>query len=194
VNDRLDYLVIGSIAAIGWKHGSYGRKIEKAREIASPPSARLKLVPEATFMDSLALVPPTNSGAIDAKVFVCNYKFLVADEHSFDADRLEHSLRYFQETHECHVTARAHWALMDRELFDEEADASHDAMLVVQCRIVKQLPLDARPTELIEIITRGFESVPGVDGSLSWFERAEGSADYIRLLREVPQHLRIPSL
>lgn len=40
VNERLDYLVIGSIPAIGWKHGSYGNKIEKARKIASDRNSK----------------------------------------------------------------------------------------------------------------------------------------------------------
>lgn len=33
VNGELDYLVVGSIPATGWKHGSYGNKIEKARRL-----------------------------------------------------------------------------------------------------------------------------------------------------------------
>lgn len=45
VNEDLNYLVIGSIPSIGWKHGSYGNKIEKAMAISSK-SKKLKLVSE----------------------------------------------------------------------------------------------------------------------------------------------------
>ena len=36
VNDRLDYLVVGSKASLGWKFGNYGTKIAAARELAEP--------------------------------------------------------------------------------------------------------------------------------------------------------------
>lgn len=63
VNAHLDFLVIGSIPSVGWKHGSYGTKIEKARAIARN-SGRLLASPSEfdqqgteRVLDQLALLP-----------------------------------------------------------------------------------------------------------------------------------------
>ena len=49
INNQLDYLVIGSIPSTGWKHGNYGRKIEKAQELIGQ-NLKLKLVSEDDFI------------------------------------------------------------------------------------------------------------------------------------------------
>ncbi len=192
VNENLDYLVVGSIPATGWKHGSYGRKIEKARAIAPKNRGRPKLVPESIFMEALAQVAPTNSGAIDAKMVVATYKFVAEDEDAFDRDGFEKSLAELRVRLGCHVTTRAHWAVAYRDLYgDDTLDSYPDSYVVVEARFVQQLPLDANPEDTAELIEQAFEPLAGVDGSVRWFQRTEGSADYIRLLRQVPESLRI---
>jgi len=195
VNESLDYLVVGSIPATGWKHGSYGRKIEKARALAPMNAGRPRLVPESIFMEALAFVPPTNSGAIDAKVLVATYKFLAEDEWSFDRAGFERALVALRDNLGCHVTTRVHWALAYRDLYgDDEFDSLAESYLVVETRLVRQLPLDEDPDETVDRIERAFEPLEGIDGSAKWFERTEGSADYIRLLREIPETLLVPRL
>jgi hypothetical protein len=88
VNSHLDYLVVGNIPSIGWKFGSYGRKIALARILSPKNGGRPRLISEGDFTDALAMHSPTNSGAIDAKVFVGKYKFIVEKEDAFDADGL----------------------------------------------------------------------------------------------------------
>jgi len=195
VNENLDYLVVGSIPATGWKHGSYGRKIEKARDIAPRNHGRPKLVPESIFMEGLAQVAPMNSGAIDAKIVVATYKFLAEDEWAFDRAEFEKTLTDLRARLACHVTTRAHWAVAYRDLYgDGSLDSYPDSYIVVETRFVQQLPLDANAESTVELIERAFEQLTGVDSSVKWFERTEGSADYVRLLREVPETFRIPSL
>jgi len=65
---------------------------------------------------------------------------------------------------------------------------------VVTCRIVRHQPIEEPVNPFVESVARGFEGVRGVDGRLSWFERTEGSASYIGLLREVPTSLRVAGL
>jgi hypothetical protein len=89
VNERLDYLVIGSIPSTGWKFGDYGTKIANARALAPANRGRPRLVSEGAFMDTLALTAPENSGNIDSKVVVVKYKFVAEAEDSYDADALE---------------------------------------------------------------------------------------------------------
>jgi hypothetical protein len=191
VNERLTYLVVGDIPSPGWKHGDYGRKIEKARNLASQTSGLPKLVPEGAFMEALGAQPPTNSGVIDAKVFVCNYKFLTPSIEHIDVVAVEELLTDLQQNESCHVALRSHYATAYSQLFEGgDANLSKTA-LVVECRIVKQMLLTDDPAAFVERIERGFEAIRGVDGRLHWFERAEGSADYIRLLQSVPQSLRL---
>lgn len=190
INELLDYLVIGSIPAPGWKHGNYGRKIEKARELAPRNNDKPKLIPESAFMDAIAKTPEINSGEIDAKVVVCKYKFLSKD-NAFDHDALEDWLELIQESEHCHISVSVEDAYLYSNLFqDNEPTAMDDDLVVIQCRIVKQLPIEKNGQEFADTIAMGFEGIQGVDGTLHWFERSEGTAGYIRLLKEIPQNLR----
>lgn len=193
VNESLDYLVVGSMPATAWKHGNYGRKIEKARAVAPKNGGRPKLVPESIFMEALAQVAPTKSGVIDAKMVVATYKFLAEHEGAFDRVGFETTLAELRVRLGCHVTARAHWAVAYRDLYgDNSLDSYPDSYVVVEARFVQPLPLDANPATTAELIEQAFEPLAGVDGNVRWFQRTEGSADYIRLLREVPETPRIP--
>jgi hypothetical protein len=197
VNERLDYLVVGSIPSTGWKFKSYGRKIEAAREVAVQNRGRPRLLSESAFMEALANAATTNSGAIDAKVLVINYRFVAASENAFDGAALEAMLKNLQDGESFHITTRGYYALAYCDLFEEPDGAikvTGDESLIVECRLVKQLPVGASSGELVERVTRGFESISGVDGTLRSFERTEGAADYVRLLREVPQNLRVEGL
>jgi hypothetical protein len=193
VNDRLDFLVVGSKASPGWKYGKYGTKIATAREIAPRNDGRPQLVSEPDFMDALASIAPSGAGAIDAKVLVCNYSFIAA-ETGFDAELLDAQLESLRVECGCHVHVTPYPWRTYRELFgagdDDNRERPPDAILV-QCRVVRQMPLDESSAELVDRITRGFESVPDVDGKLQWFERTEGTAGYVRLLAEIPQRLRV---
>jgi hypothetical protein len=147
-------------------------------------------------MEALALIAPTNAGAIDGKVVVCNYSFILRNEQTaFDAPALERVLCGLQEAFKCHVTVRSSWASVQSDLFGSpSAHPSYRGGLVVSCRLVRHQPLDQPVTDFIGGVERGFESVSGADGRLRWFERTEGSSDYIRLLAEVPSTARVPGL
>ena len=187
VNERLDYLVIGSKGSPGWKHGSYGRKIEEARDIARK-DGRPRLIAEPDFMDALAQAPPTNSGAIDTKVVVVTYKFLTPDPPTFDQDALEKALRPLQQDG-AHIRLSAFPLIAYQELFGASATGSG---LAVEVRVVRQTALEFGTGPWLDRIERLFEAVSGLDGKTTWFERSEGSTDYVRLLAEVPQSLRVP--
>jgi hypothetical protein len=106
-------------------------------------------------------------------------------------------LQRLQQQHSCHVAARGWYATTQNDLFAEETCEVIPVLegsLVVECRVVKQVALEDSADQLVETVARGFEQIRGVDGDLRWFECAEGSAGYIRLLKEVPQSLRVPGL
>ncbi len=188
VNERLDYLVIGSIPAIGWKHRSYGNKIEKARKIASDRNSKLHLIPETLFMDALAEYGEISSGEIDEKVVVVKYKF-IADV--FDHVALEDFLSVLQDSYGCHVSVSVEDLTVYRHLFGHSVskDYLHGDTLI-NCRIVKQLAIDKESQSFVDDVAQGFEGIQGVDGSLHWFEKKEGTAGYIRLLKEIPQNTK----
>jgi hypothetical protein len=186
VNERLDYLVIGSIPSVGWKHGSFGTKIDKARTVRQA-SGRPRLVSEEDFVTSLGHTPATNSGAIDERVVVASYRFLVQEPESFDAAALESMIRQLDSQDGCCATVSTQPAAIHRTLFDEDGVVTESTghAIVVECRIVRRLSLDEPIQTIIERISHGFEGLRGVDGKLTWFERTEGGAAYIRLLREM---------
>lgn len=191
VNEQLDYLVVGAKGSPAWKHGSYGRKIEEALALRAK-SGRPAIVGEPGFMDALAAAAPTNAGAIDAKVVVVTVKFSTPDPPTFDQDALEQTLASFQQTG-AHVRLKAFPVRAYRELFGSSESTGADCF-VIEVRLVRQVPLGFDSGTWLESVERSFELIAGVDGAATWFERVEGSADYVRLLGEVPQALRIPGL
>jgi len=121
-------------------------------------------------------------------VFVGKYKFVVEKNDDFDADALAGWLENLQETESCHVRIRSHFAALYEDLFLEESGyTGSQKAIVVECRIIKLMELSKFPNELAEKIIRGFEEIRGVDGRFRWFERVEGSGDYVRLIKEIPQ-------
>ena len=195
VNERLDYLVIGSIPSVGWKHGSFGTKIAKARELKKA-IGRPALVSEDDFVTALGEAAPTNSGAIDARLLVANYRFLAKDQAAFDSAALAALLDQLRSRPGCHATVSAQSAAVFQTLFDLDGVYTEvtDTAVVVECRVVQQMPLDEPVAPVIESLERQFEAISGVDGRLRWFERTEGGAEYFRLLQELPQASRIPDL
>jgi hypothetical protein len=197
VTARLDYLVIGSIPSLGWSYGNYGSKIEKARQFARhSKEGKPYLISEQAFLTALAETPPKNSGVIDAKIVVCNYHFSIEPKQVFDCNALEEVLQKYQKMQGCFVSARA----SSSELFADPYSPNQENVrkvkefTFVDCRIVKQFPLDAPITEFIEGIEQAFENISGIDGRFHWFERSEGSGDYIRLLKEIPPNNQIQGL
>jgi hypothetical protein len=195
VNDRLDYLIVGSIPSLGWKYGAFGTKIEKARSLRQV-AGRPILVSEEDFVTALGTVSPTNSGSIDARILVVSYRFLTKDHSSFDSDGLAALLEQLGSHTGCHATVSAQSAAIYRTLFDEDGVVTEaaDTALVVECRVVRQMPLDEPIGPVIDGLERAFENIRGADGKLRWFERTEGGAEYIRLLQELPQTRRIQAL
>lgn len=194
VNERLDYLVVGSIPATGWKFGNYGRKIEKAQEVIGVKGNRLSLISEDQFLEALGMCPCTNSGEIDAKVVVVNYKFLAYRNKWFDEDKMEAWLEILNMEFQCQVAIKAYPASSFHDLFEEvEGEIGEDSW-IIYCRIVKQFEIEEDPQEFVDIVESGFARLERVDGDSSWFERKEGSGDYLRLIREIPSRLCVPKL
>lgn len=190
VNGALNFLIVGSKPSPGWKFGSYGRKIAAAmqsrRECGSP-----LIVSESSFMDALAACAPDNSGDLDAKVAVVTYRFTAEDPPSFAGGSLEEALSAISACG-AHVTVRAFPLRAYQELFSRTGDMPHVGHhMVVEVRVVRQFDLGGETDAWREEVDRTLEAVEGVDGSSTCFECQEGSSAYARLLKTVPESLRI---
>jgi hypothetical protein len=192
VNERLDYLVVGDEASPAWKHGAYGRKIEQARDFQRGGYVRPLLVSESMFFEALAGSAPTGSGDVDEKIIVCTYKFILDEQgSSLDHEAIAHMLADLPARFKCHVSARASWASVHRDLFSDDATRKYSPeALVIEYRFIRHQSLDAPSIDFISAVSKAFEGLDRVDGTLRWFERTEGSAGFVRLLAEIPQSLR----
>ena len=132
-------------------------------------------------MEALALTPYSESGEIDAKIAIIKYKF-IAKDGSFDSDALNDFFEVLDNGEDCFVTVYFEEAYIYNDLFEEEYDDDDD-LLIVKVRIVKVLPLDFDTQNIVDDIAIGFEGISGIDGSLDWYERKEGSLSYINLLK-----------
>lgn len=187
INNHLDYLVVGSIPSTGWIHGDYGRKIEKALEIQKTNNGKPFFIQESNFMEAILHSNTINSGDIDAKAIVCKYHFITKPD-GFDNTAFEDWIELLQQSKGCHVSVIIEEPYYLQIFYD--TNNTKDDEILINCRIVKQIDLDENSQSFVDDIARGFESINGIDGSLEWFEKTEGTAGYIRLLKEIPQYNR----
>jgi len=184
INKELDFLVLGSIPSPGWKHGDYGNKTHRALELIND-GAKLKIISENDFMESLENYVPIGSGEINDKLLICRYKSLFQNGE-LDIEALELFLKLVNETANSHVTATIEEPYIYKELYNEFSEENLENLLFFQCRIVKQFVLEASCQEFVDTIAIGFEGIKGLDGDISWSEKKEGSASFAKLLQDIP--------
>tara|TARA_R110001583_G_C5574165_1_gene402340 strand:- start:62 stop:751 length:690 start_codon:yes stop_codon:yes gene_type:complete len=184
INNELTYLVLGSIPSSGWKHGNYGNKIVKAKQLIKN-GADLKIISEKDFMFGLENIAPIDCGEIDEKLLICRYKALFGNG-DLDLTSLEEFLELLTETTSSHISATIEEPFIYKDLYDEFSQEDIDNLLLFQCRIVKHLDLDANSQEFVDTIAKGFESIEGLDGDISWSEKKEGTASFAKLLQDIP--------
>jgi hypothetical protein len=189
INNELTYLVLGSIPSSGWKHGNYGNKIVKAKQLMEK-GAELKIISEKDFMFGLENMAPIDSGEIDEKLLIFRYKALFQNG-DMDITALEDFLELLTETTNSHVSATVEEPFIYKDLYDEFTQEDIDNLLFFQCRIVKHLALDADSQEFVDKVAKGFESIKGLDGDISWSEKKEGSANFAKLLQDIPLRTKL---
>lgn len=189
INKELDYLVLGSIPSADWKHGNYGNKIVKAKELIGQ-KAKMKIISEKDFMEGLENVAPIDSGEIDEKLLIIRYKALF-ENGNLDIDGLEEYLGLVYETSNSHVSASVEEPFIYQDLYNEFTEEEIDNLLFFQCRIVKHLDLEANSQEFVDVIAKGFESIKGLDGNLTWSEKKEGTASFAKLLLDIPLRIKL---
>ena len=86
----------------------------------------------------------------------------------------------------CHVAVTSHWIDIHTELFGPEDLGLTQLGTAIACRFVRLLHLDEGVTPLLDKLQRGLEEIARHDGSFHWFERLEGSADFVRLVHRMP--------
>lgn len=184
INRELNYLVIGSIPSTGWKHGNYGNKIEKARQLIKE-GADLTLISEKEFMLSLENVVATDSGEIDEKLLIVRYSALFKNG-DIDITGLEDYLDILKDTSNSHISATVEEPFIYKDLYNEYSEQDIEDLLIFQCRIVKHYSVNAETQEFIDNVAKGFESIKGLDGKLTWNEKKEGTASFAKLLQDIP--------
>ncbi|PKG42664.1 BRCT domain-containing protein [Psychroflexus sp. MES1-P1E] len=189
INNELTYLVLGSIPSTGWKHGNYGNKIVKAKQLIEN-GADLKIISEKDFMIGLENIAPVDSGEIDEKLLIYRYKALFQNG-DMDITALEEFLELLTETTNSHVSATVEEPFIYKDLYNEFSQEDIDNLLFFQCRIVKHLDLDADSQEFVDMIAKGFESIKGLDGDISWSEKKEGTASFAKLLQDIPLRTKL---
>lgn len=190
ITPLLDYLVIGSIPSPSWKHGDYGSKIEKAIELSSEHKKRPKLIKESVFMDALSMRPIIDNGEIDEKMIVYKFKF-VEEECVYDHEKLEDILVLIQSQNDTFVSLQYEdnfYGILFEE--NDENIIGQEEKTKVVCRVIKKLKLNEESQIVADDLTKLFEGINGIDGYMHWYERKEGTASYIKLLREIPDYKR----
>lgn len=184
INKELNYLVIGSISSAGWKHGNYGNKITKARQLIKE-GANLTLISEKDFMQSLENTAAIDSGEIDEKLLIIRYSALFLNG-DMDITGLEDYLDILKDTSNLHITATIEEPYIYKDLYNEYNEQDIEDLLIFQCRIVKRFSINSETKDFIENISKGFESIKGLDGKLTWNEKKEGTASFAKLLQDIP--------
>jgi hypothetical protein len=186
VNRNLDYLVVGSIPSIGWKHGNYGTKIEAALSLRTSGIKTLQIIHEDDFIDALAESAPLNAGDINTQALVVSYRTLCESVESIDMTCFDQAI---DSLHEEGFHARV--SLSDLSIYRGVFGGETGVGLAIDVRLVRQVELTANISDIIASIEKTFEGVNGIDGRIKWFTKTEGSAEFIRLIKEIPSRLRV---
>jgi hypothetical protein len=141
-------------------------------------------------MVGLENVASVDSGEIDEKLLICRYKALFQNG-DMDTTALEAFLELLTETKNSHVSATVEEPFIYKDLYDEFSQEDIDNLLFFQCRIVKHLDLDADSQEFVDTVAKGFESVNGLDGDISWSEKREGTSSFAKLLQDIPLRTKL---
>ena len=189
INKELDYLVIGSIPSTGWKFGDYGNKIIKARKLIED-GAKLKMISEDEFMESIENHHVTNNGDIDEKVLIFRLKALVLNG-DFDIDGLEDYMVKLKNIENSHVSAKLEDPLIYQQLYGQYEGVDLSDMILFQCRIVRHLAIDSDGKLIVDLIKEGFDKVRGLKGEVSWSEKTEGSTSFAKMIKAIPQKYRL---
>ena len=189
INKELDYLVIGSIPATGWKHGDYGNKIKNARKLIKD-GCKLTLVSEKDFMLSLENIIAIDSGEIDEKILIIRYSALFLNG-DMDITALENYLETLKNNYDSHITATIEEPYIYKDLYNEFTEKEIDDLLIFQCRIVKHFSINSETKEFIENVSKGFNSIKNLNGKLTWSEKKEGTANFAKLIQEIPNKTKL---
>ncbi len=190
INGHLDYLVIGSIPSLSWKHGDYGKKIEKAREAIKGKKSLLKLVSEYDFMLALENTPVVDSGELDEKIVIVRYNVFVQNG-AFNLDGIESYLDILKNSLGCHVNASIEEPFIYQDLYEQYTDKDLGNLLLIRCRIARLVPMEFDSRIFVMDIDKGFQEIDGLDGELTFSEKKEGTASYASLLKGMPQNTKL---
>lgn len=186
ITPQLDYLVIGSIPSPAWKYGDFGSKIDHARELKIVQKNKPVFVPESYFMEALSNFPVVENGEVDEKIIVYKYTF-IEEDNNYDYSQLDDLLELLQGQENTFVSKLFEEAYYST-LFTDTVEFQEKTKII--CRIVKKIEINSNSQEIVDNITKGFESIAGLDGNMKWYERNEGTSSYVKLLKELPKYKR----
>lgn len=192
VNRNLDYLVVGDIPSAAWKFGDYGSKIMSAMEYKAQGKRKPRIVSESDFLEDLATSSPTNTGAIDTKVIVCSY-FINLNEAEA-AQGFNPLVDELSSIEDSHVKVKMYPADCYGTIFADEGAVTGSDGWDVRVRITKVAGLDYMTGPFVEAVATALTMRFGDGGHLTWTEKAEGSADFVKYLRELPKAQRVQIL
>ena len=121
---------------------------------------------------------------------VVRYHALVQNGE-FDIKGLEEHLQFMQESIGCHVNVGIEEPYIYKDLYDQYTEKDLKNLLLIRCRLVKQFPLNYNCQLFVDDIAKGFESIKGLDGELTFSEKKEGTASFATLLKDMPQKIKL---
>lgn len=194
VNATLDYLVVGDIPSPGWSFGDYGSKIDKAMQYRAAGARKPKIVSESDFLEDLATTAPTNSGAIDTKVIVCSYYLSVDDSVSPGNLGLNELADELSSIEGCNVKVKVYPSASVAILFSEEGVSERPDGWDIRVRVIKVAGLEYLTPPFVDAVAHVLGQRFGDAGSLTYTEKPEGSASFVKYLRELPKAQRVQVL
>ncbi|ANQ52868.1 hypothetical protein MY04_05695 (plasmid) [Flammeovirga sp. MY04] len=191
INQDLDYLVVGSIIPTDWEIGNYGNKISKTKLLIKN-GANIKIVSEMEFMEGLENVSPVNiNNVLHSKLLIVRYEALFEDGH-LDIDNLEKFITSIHNKYDAHVSASIENPFIYKDLYNKFSDPQIiSESLFFQCRIVKKFSISTNSEFFLDTVIKGFESIIGLAGDITWYEKTEGTEYYFNLLNEIPLRTKL---
>jgi hypothetical protein len=184
VTSQLDYLIVGSIPSPDWKHGSYGTKIETALKLNSK-SRKPQIIHEIDFVNSLMVIDRDDIKREGQKVALIRVQFILSSSDT-TLKIIEDLIIEIKKDENFHHT---------KKIYDISSysflSTSQDGHLKVEYRILKHLYADQTGTGILNILKEKISQLPDVDPKILYSEKYEGTSEFLRLLQEIPNNLKM---
>ncbi len=184
VTTQLDYLIVGSIPSPDWKHGSFGTKIEAALKLNSK-AKKPQIIHETDLISALLENDREDFKRQGQKILLLRVQFMLTTLAS-EIQLIDSFLKKSSSENDFHFTKKVY----DISQFSF-LSTKQEGQFKVEYRILKHLYSEETGEKIKTLLKNEINQFPEIDARILYSEKFEGSSEFLRLLKEIPDTLKL---